>query len=140
LLTKGRVLETILNAEQGVASRGNGSQPLHWEAGKPPARHYDLAVRSSLDGSGANAGEGSAAPEAKTATVERREASVPAEGRKAPRQAPGVSETRRTGASQAPDDSRRSAHPFVGVSEAKSQKPGRKKRAAGTREFVRNDV
>src|SRR5262245_10847007 len=30
--------------------------------GKPPARHYDLAARSSLHGSGGNAGDGSAAP------------------------------------------------------------------------------
>src|SRR5882762_11033263 len=30
--------------------------------GVPPARHYDLAARSSLYGSGGNAGEGSAAP------------------------------------------------------------------------------
>src|SRR5215510_1442037 len=30
--------------------------------GTPPARHYDLAARSSLHGSGGNAGEGSAAP------------------------------------------------------------------------------
>src|ERR1700704_5876153 len=30
--------------------------------GVPPARHYDLAARSSLHGSGGNAGEGSAAP------------------------------------------------------------------------------
>src|SRR5437660_3433834 len=48
--------------------------------GTPPARHYDLAARSSLDGSGANAGEGSAGPEPKIATVEHREASVPRYG------------------------------------------------------------
>src|SRR3981081_702163 len=30
--------------------------------GTPPARHYDLAARSSLHGSGGNAGDGSAAP------------------------------------------------------------------------------
>src|SRR6516225_11681355 len=30
--------------------------------GKSPARHYDLAARSSLHGSGGNVGEGSAAP------------------------------------------------------------------------------
>src|SRR5262249_25606953 len=48
--------------------------------GTPPARHYDLAARSSLNGSGGNAGDGSAAPRPKTATVERREASVPRYG------------------------------------------------------------
>ena len=55
--------------------------------GKSPARHYDLAARSSLNGSKlaeasatAGAGNGSAAPRPKTATVERREASVPRYG------------------------------------------------------------
>ena len=32
------------------------------EAGTPPSRHYDLGARSSLHGSGGNAGDGSAAP------------------------------------------------------------------------------
>jgi len=31
-----------------VASCGGGLQPLPREAGTPPARHYDLAARSSL--------------------------------------------------------------------------------------------
>jgi len=31
-------------------------------SGTPPARHYDLAARSSLHGSGGNAGDGSADP------------------------------------------------------------------------------
>src|SRR5262249_12808972 len=35
-------------------------------AGTPPARHYDLAARSSLHGSGGNAGDGSAAPDRKS--------------------------------------------------------------------------
>ena len=35
-------------------------------SGTPPARHYDLAARSSLNGSGGNAGEGSAAPDPKS--------------------------------------------------------------------------
>src|SRR5262249_20322451 len=58
--------------------------------GTPPARHYDLAARSSLHGSGRQLprrgrpggaeGDGSAAPRPKTATVERREASVPRHG------------------------------------------------------------
>src|SRR5262245_39948681 len=34
--------------------------------GTPPARHYDLAARSSLHGSGRNAGDGSAAPDRKS--------------------------------------------------------------------------
>jgi hypothetical protein len=53
--------------------------------GKPPARHYDLAARSSLHGSGGNAGDGSAAPGEKPPrwSAERRASRVM--GRKAPR-------------------------------------------------------
>src|SRR5215475_425034 len=57
------------------------------EAGTPPSRHYDLGARSSLHGSARHlpAVVGRRAPketearprEPKTATVERREASVP---------------------------------------------------------------
>src|SRR5262245_15492497 len=60
------------------------------EAGTPPSRHYDLGARSSLHGSGRHlpAVVGRRAPketearsrEPKTATVERREASVPRHG------------------------------------------------------------
>src|ERR1700738_4069464 len=49
--------------------------------GTPPARHYDLAARSSLHGSGGNAGDGSAAPGLKSprwsAAGGRREVGVP---------------------------------------------------------------
>src|SRR6266581_6941855 len=53
--------------------------------GTPPARHYDLAARSSLHGSGGNAGDGSAAPGEKPPrwSAERRASRV--RGRKAPR-------------------------------------------------------
>ena len=53
--------------------------------GKSPARHYDLAGRSSLHGSGGNAGDGSAAPGEKSPrwSAERRASRVM--GRKAPR-------------------------------------------------------
>src|SRR5712692_6355275 len=55
-------------------------------SGTPSARHYDLAARSSLHGSGGNAGDGSTGPRPKIATVERREARVPPLGDdKAPR-------------------------------------------------------
>src|SRR5437660_11110060 len=60
------------------------------EAGTPPSRHYDLGARSSLHGSARHlpAVAGQRAPketearprEPKTATVERREASVPRHG------------------------------------------------------------
>src|SRR6266702_6206787 len=71
----------------------------------------------------------SAAPEPKTATVERREASVlrrtqgasPAPGLPRYVQAPRVPHKH-------PNDSRRSAHPFNGVREAKKQNPGAKTR------------
>src|SRR4029434_11161226 len=63
-------------------------------SGTPPARHYDLAARSSLYGAGGNAGDLRRGPGPKIATVERREARVPPcfEGRGAPRRlgAPGV--------------------------------------------------
>src|SRR5262249_32932248 len=53
--------------------------------GKSPARHYDLAARSSLNGSGGNAGDGSAAPGEKPPrwSAERRASRVM--GREAPR-------------------------------------------------------
>src|SRR6266481_9938694 len=61
------------------------------EAGTPPSRHYDLGARSSLHGSARHlpAVVGRWAPketearprEPKTATVERREASVPRHGK-----------------------------------------------------------
>src|SRR6266478_9544669 len=53
--------------------------------GKSPARHYDLAARSSLHGSGGNAGDGSAAPGEKSPrwSAEKRASRVT--GREAPR-------------------------------------------------------
>src|SRR5262249_38618190 len=61
--------------------------------GKSPARHYDLAARSSLYGSGGNAGDGSA---------ERRASRVM--GRKAPRKRLAYRVMiRPTGASHAPE-------------------------------------
>src|SRR5712691_7966947 len=61
-------------------------------SGTPSARHYDLAARSSLHGSGGNAGDGSTGPRPKIATVERREARVsPLGDDKAPRKRLGVS-------------------------------------------------
>src|SRR6516162_9735380 len=77
--------------------------------------------------SGANAGEASAAPEPKTATVERREASVPRHGTQGASQAPGV--PRYVHAKRVPlhpNVSRRSAHPSIRVGEAKVANPGRR--------------
>src|SRR6266851_10182582 len=70
------------------------------EAGTPPSRHYDLGARSSLHGSARHlpavvgrraSKETEARPrEPKTATVERREASVPRHGTQGASQAPGT--------------------------------------------------
>src|SRR5712671_5519774 len=75
------------------------------EAGTPPSTHYDLGARSSLHGSARQlpAVVGRRAPketearprEPKTATVERREASVPRHGTQGASQAPGVSRHKR---------------------------------------------
>src|SRR5215813_14795937 len=94
--------------------------------GKSPARHYDLAARSSLNGSGGNAGDGSAAPGEKPPrwSAERRASRVM--GRKAPRKRlvrrvmacpTGVPPSTRTFLGAPPT-------PSFGVSEAKSQTPG----------------
>src|SRR6266480_6105190 len=108
------------------------------EAGTPPSRHYDLGARSSLHGSARQlpAVVGRRAPketearprEPKTATVERREASVPRHGTQGASQAPGVP---RHGTLQRvprthPNVSRRSAHPSIAGERSKEAKPGRK--------------
>jgi hypothetical protein len=66
--------------------------------------------------------------EPKTATVERREASVPRHGTQGASQAPGVPRygTLERVPRTHPNVSRRSAHPSIGVSEAKRQSPGAK--------------
>src|SRR3954451_13186033 len=64
--------------DHGARNRGLG------RSGTPPARHDDLAARSSLHGSGGNAGDGSAAPGRKSPrwSAERRASRVM--GRAAP--------------------------------------------------------
>jgi len=124
----GRVLEPYLNAERGVASCGGGLEPSTREARDPVGRHYDLAARRSLHGPGTNAGEGSAGPEPKIATVERREASVPRMGTR------GASLGAWPAASRAgprmprkhPYVSRRSATPKFGRAKRQKQNPGAK--------------
>src|SRR5207249_5912846 len=124
---------------EGGARRGVPRRRLHnrrlGRHGTPPARHYDLAARSSLHGSGTNAGEGSAGPEPKIATVERREASVSRETqdasqgvwRAALRHAPRVSEH--------PSVFSALRHPSFGCAKQKS-KTRAQKRAAGTKKHV----
>ena len=89
--------------------------------------------------SGANAGEGSAGPEPKIATVERREAGVPRHGTQGASLGawPAALRAGPTGASQAPDDSRRSATPRSGGSEATKQNPGAKNASRERRELSR---
>jgi len=43
-----RVLETILNAERGVASCGSDSHPLPREAREAATGHYNPGARTSL--------------------------------------------------------------------------------------------
>src|ERR1700704_5549013 len=59
-------------------------------SGVPPARHYDLAARSSLHGSGGNAGEGSAAPDPKSPRWSAERRASRSQGTQAPRRVPGL--------------------------------------------------
>src|SRR5712691_6269074 len=106
--------------------------------GTPSARHYDLAARSSLHGSGGNAGDGSTGPRPKIATVERREARVsPLGDDKAPRKRLGVPrksaftrvlDALRHAAGAAAPERRLGAPPPLGVDEGKFQTPGAMRR------------
>src|SRR5438105_15056858 len=93
-LIEGRAHETILEdgARRGVPRRrlvtaapgGTGPRPPGTTTRTRGARCDRSGARRSASLGGA-AGEGSAGPEPKIATVERREAGVPRMGRKAPR-------------------------------------------------------
>src|SRR4051812_32677868 len=76
-------------SDHGARNRGLG------RSGTPPARHDDLAARSSLHGSGGNAGDGSAAPGRKPprGSAERRASRVM--GRAAPHQRGSVASRKR---------------------------------------------
>src|SRR5262249_59238211 len=91
-------------------------------------RHYDKAARSWLNGSGANAGGGSAGPEPKIATVERREADVPRHGTQGASLGawPAALCAGPTDASQASVRLSALRHPSIRVREANKAKPGRK--------------
>src|SRR6266508_2101500 len=86
LLIEGRLLETILKAERGVASCGGGSQPLApgGPGSRPPGTTTWLRGARCTDPED-NAGDGSAAPGEKPPrwSAERRASRVM--GRKAPR-------------------------------------------------------
>ena len=87
------------------------------------------------DRSGSNAGEGSAGPEPKIATVERREAGVPRMGTQGASLGawPAALRAGPTDASQAPVRLSALRHPVNSGERSQKTKPGRKKRAAGTR-------
>src|SRR5947209_19659023 len=90
------------------------------------------------DRSGSNSGEGSAGPEPKIATVRAPGGGRPPYGTQGASLGawPAALRAGPTGASQAPDDSRRSATPSIGVSEAKVSKPGRRKTRRGNEEVL----
>src|SRR3954469_21221451 len=99
---EGRLPETVLRRSgewrpaAAVRNRGLG------RSGTPPARHDDLAARSSLYGSGGNAGDGSAAPGRKPPrwSAERRASRVM--GRAAPHSRGTVASRKRDNRDSAP--------------------------------------
>src|SRR5947208_7080063 len=134
-LIEGRAHETILEdgARRGVP-RWRLAPAAPGGTGPRPPGTTTRTRGARCDRSGSNSGEGSAGPERKIGTVrapggERRPYGTQGASLGA---WPAALRAGPTGASQAPDDSRRSATPSIGVSEAKVSKPGRKKRAAGT--------
>src|SRR5262245_53845526 len=105
--------------------------------GTPPARHYDLAARSSLHGSGGNAGDGSAAPGPKSPrwSAERR-----ASRRRGTRRA---SQARIVAPDSATtEDLRLSAlrSPLIGVDGTEDNKTRAQQRAAGTKKTALFDM
>ena len=103
--------------------------------GTPPARHYDLAARSSLYGAGGNAGDHKRGPRPKIATVERREARVlPLEGARRlasawrAAQQRVLNALRHAAGAAAPERRLGAPPPLVGVDEGKVQTPGATRR------------
>src|SRR6266516_5882769 len=111
-LIEGRAHETILEdgARRGVPRRRLVTAAPGGTGPRPPGT-TTRTRGARCDRSGSNSGEGSAGPEPKIATVERREASVPRIGTQGASLGawPAALRAGPTGASQAPDDSRRSA-------------------------------
>src|SRR5947199_7561537 len=117
-LIEGRAHETILEdgARRGVPRRRLVTAAPGGTGPRPPGT-TTRTRGARCDRSGSNSGEGSAGPEPKIATVERREAGVPRYGTQGASLGawPAALRAGPTGASQAPDDSRRSATPSIGV-------------------------
>src|SRR5215471_17833929 len=109
-----------------VAPGGPGPRPPGTTTWLRGARCTDPKATARRCRAAGAEGDGSAAPRPKTATVERREASVPRHGTQGASQAPGVSrhDTPHGCSAEHPNVSRRSAHPSIRVSEAKVQAPG----------------
>ena len=133
LAPEGYLLEHLLEdgARSGVPRRPAGNRSPREALGPRPPGTMTRMRGARCDRSGSKSGEGSAGPEPKIATVERREASVPrTKGRKAPHKRLACRvKARRTGAShQHPYVSRCSAHPSFRVSEAKSKTRAQKTR------------
>src|SRR5438477_908151 len=135
LLIKGRRPETTCGgARRGVPRRRLVTAAPGGTGPRPPGT-TTRTRGARCDRSGSNSGEGSAGPEPKIATVRAPGGGRPPYGTQGASLGawPAALRAGPTGASQAPDDSRRSATPSIGVREAKVSKPGRKKRAAGTK-------
>src|SRR5262249_30313995 len=105
--------------------------------GTPSAGHYDPAARSSLHGSGGNAGDGSTGPGPKSPrwSAERR-ASPAGDARRLASAWRAASRARRGTASWCPASL--GAPPPLGVAKGKLQTPGAK-RVAGTRKDASNE-
>ena len=103
-----------------MASRGCGSQPYVPRGPVPPARHYDLAARSSRE-IGGNAGRGSAAPGPKSPrwSAERRASLPSSEGGRHPQGAWPATHFAGRGCPLHPSGCRRSATPHWGDKQKK---------------------
>src|SRR5207247_3850433 len=137
-LIEGRAHETILEdgARRGVPRRRLITAAPGGTGPRPPGT-TTRTRGARCDRSGSNSGEGSAGPEPKIATVERREAGVPRMGTQGASLGawPAALRASPTGASQAPDDSRRSANPSIGVAKPKCKTRAQKTRR-GNEEVV----
>src|SRR6266566_8454216 len=130
-LIEGRAHETILEdgARRGVPRRRLVTAAPGGTGPRPPGT-TTRTRGARCDRSGSNSGEGSAGPEPKIATVRAPGGGRPAlwDARRLVRRLACRVKCRPTGASQAPDDSRRSATPRSGGREATKQNPGAKTR------------
>src|SRR5262249_32214939 len=131
LLIEGRLLETILKAERGVASGGGGSQPLAPGGPGPRPSGTTTWLRGARCTDPEAMPETEARPRVKTrhGGAPRGERPASWDARRLARRLACRVTCRPHGCSaEHPNVSRRSAHPSIGVSEAKSQTPDAKMR------------